>query len=374
MRLHCLTDATGTTNVGRFNYISIYPWWQVQVTNTNNTITLTTGSTPGTNILIPGTTNNIIWANALNNATNIQNAINSLGATGGTVHIPAGTFMIAQANPDEGNDAWQNSAISILTDNIVIAGAGQTETTLIAYNLATTIFSLGQNSNAISAQCTNFTLRDLTLEGQPHREVSGSTSTVYNASNFIPYAGEGATGDLTVFYGPASNQFSYNILITNCQFLSDDRLISIPFYVSDVMVRGCNFVPTGMTDTFGSNNVYTGNFTYADIEVSIYQQQAEGGYAANNMVVLENTYNGNCSLTTTNTLWTNYYWLAPDGLVWFQDCPNAFVARNIITNYALEAVQLANGPNSVVGNTYYTFVSAPYACALCFDAYDLNPT
>jgi hypothetical protein len=57
MRLHCLTDATGTTNVGRFNYISIYPWWQVQVTNTNNTITLTTGSTPGTNILIPGTTN-----------------------------------------------------------------------------------------------------------------------------------------------------------------------------------------------------------------------------------------------------------------------------------------------------------------------------
>jgi hypothetical protein len=93
-------------------------------------------------------------------------------------------------------------------------------------------------------------------------------------------------------------------------------------------------------------------------------------------VALENTYNGNSQIviTSTNTsvpvtqadfINTNVgTWFAPDGFIYFQQPGNTFIARNCITNNALEAVQLNAGPNSVVGNTFYTSVNDIASCAL----------
>jgi hypothetical protein len=349
MTLHCLTNAPGSTNVGRFNYISIYPWWQEGFTSTyTNTITVAELST------------NNDWVDAANNAAVIQQEIKALPATGGTVLLPAGTYLVAQANPDENKDAWYNAAVSILTNNVEIAGVGKNDTTLIAYNRATTVFCLGQAEGPggiqLLAQCTNFTLRDMTIEAQPHLAVTNVTSTVYEAGQFFP-AGNNDAGALTIFYGLSTNQYAYNVLVTNCQFLDADRSIVIPLCVSNVMVRACNFIPCGGMDTWGDTNVYTGqtNFT---VQVGIYGR----GGTNFNLVVLENTYNGNILLTNITTNTTD--WFAPNGFVWFQGEGNAFIARNFITNNALEAVQLNAGPNSVAGNTFYTLVSDGSCCAL----------
>jgi hypothetical protein len=365
MKLLCTNNAPGSTNVGRFNYISIYPWWHEGVTNITgtNTITLITNGSAGPNTLIPGTNNS--WYAATNNSIQIQNAVSSLNpVAGGEIILPAGTFLIAQLNPNEANDAYQNAAVSILGNNNEIKGQGETTTTLIAYNRATTVFSVGEDTHSNTAQCANFTLRDMTIEAQPHREVSGTTNTVYDAGMFIPTGGDGDAGALTIVYGlPAapSNEFAYNILVTNCQFLSADRSIVMPWFVSNVMVRDCNFIPSGLKDTWGSNNVYTGQ-TSLTYEVGI---EVRGG-SCYNLVVLSNTYDGNILITTTNSSY-EASWLAPDGLVYFQAEGNAFIAGNFITNNEREAVQLNAGPASVAGNTFYTLVNYGSCCAL--DAY-----
>jgi hypothetical protein len=77
---------------------------------------------------------------------------------------------------------------------------------------------------------------------------------------------------------------------------------------------------------------------------------------------MQNTFNGNSLLTGTNSALGS--WLAADGFVYFQAEGNVFVARNFITNNALEGVQLEAGPNSVVGNTFYTFANDGSCCAL----------
>ncbi len=62
-----------------------------------------------------------------------------------------------------------------------------------------------------------------------------------------------------------------------------------------------------------------------------------------NAVITGNTYIGNSALIAANTnALTNI--LAPDGFVWFQGYSgNVFVARNVISNNELEAVQLEGG-------------------------------
>ena len=123
------------------------------------------------------------------------------------------------------------------------------------------------------------------------------------------------------------------------------------------MIRACNFIPSGGMDTWGDTNVYTGQLNIL-FEVGIFVRSG-GCY---NLVVLENTYDGNILITNKNTNLPP--WIAPDGLVYFEQEGNAFIARNFITNYALEAVQLSGGPNSVVGNTFHTLVSHG-SCAHC---------
>jgi hypothetical protein len=128
------------------------------------------------------------------------------------------------------------------------------------------------------------------------------------------------------------------------------------------MVRECSFIGWGGYDTFGGNNVYAFGMTPYNLLVTIWDR----GVTAN-LVVLENGYNGNIQITNTNTSYTYGDRLAPDGFLYIQFASQVFVARNCISNYFLEAVQLNNGPNSLAGNIYYSLVSAPSSCALCLD-------
>ena len=348
MKLRCLANGTDGQHVGRFNYISIYPWWQAGFTSSYTN-----------SILEAHLSTNNDWMDATNNAAVIQKAIDTLPATGGTVLLPSGTFYVSQVRPCETNDAYRNSAISILTNNVDLAGAGKTNTTLIAYNRATTVLCLGIR-NDIPAQCTNFTLRDMTIEGQPHWAVSNITGTniIYDAEPLNPgqindlntnVTNGPTTGAQTVVYEHTSNEWPHNILITNCQFLHgwNSVMLNGPM-ISNVLVRACDFNMWSGSDTnFGNAGIFGG---------------------AMNLVVIENTFNGNMDLAPS----TNGYagtpqskWLAPPGFVWLIQGGNLFVARNSISNYYLEAVQVNAGPNSIVGNIFQTLVNVASCCALC---------
>jgi hypothetical protein len=359
MKLHCLTNAPYGTNVGRFNYISVYPYLPPP---TNGS-----GSTNISSSLLNTNTN---YISASNNAVVIQGAVNSLGSAGGIVQLPSGTYMVAQSNPNELTDAYSNAAVAILGNNVELAGAGSTNTYLVAYNRATTIFSLGKNQQGISAQCSNFTLCNMTIEGQPHEAVTNVTNVVYVPGPLFPSTNGPNAGALTILYGLNTSQFSYNILVTNCQFSNYDRAIVMNPPVSNVTVQACNFVPTGGIDTWGKTNVYTGQ-TNLVIETGIYGQPSQ----VYNVVVVNNTFNGNCSIPLTNTnttvpvtgqdfVNTNNGWFGPDGFAWFQSAGNVFLARNFITNNALEAFQMDQGPTTVVGNTFYTRINDGSCCAL----------
>jgi hypothetical protein len=67
-------------------------------------------------------------------------------------------------------------------------------------------------------------------------------------------------------------------------------------------------------------------------------------------------------------------WFATDFFVWFQQGGNIFIARNSISNYALEGIQLSGGPNSVVANSYATLVSDESCCALALSESDSGIT
>jgi hypothetical protein len=54
---------------------------------------------------------------------------------------------------------------------------------------------------------------------------------------------------------------------------------------------------------------------------------------------------------------------AGDGIVWFQEGGNWFVARNAVTNFGLEGVQFSAGPAAGVANDFGTMVSTPSTAA-----------
>jgi hypothetical protein len=362
MKLHCLGNGTDGAHVGRFNYISIYPWWQAGFASTNR-ITITQADL--------STNNN--WADAANNAAVIQSSVNAVGAAGGgTVSLPSGTYYVAQASPNETNDAWANAAVSILTNNIEIAGAGETNTTLIAFNRATTVFSLGGDWSH-PAPYSNLVIRSMTIEAQPHLAVFDVTNTTFELGQLFPTGYAGTQIFIDGYWGYPC-EFVHNILITNCQFLFGDFSITFGGYASNCLISHCDF------NVWGGTNVYTGatnsspantpNTTGFYGSVGIFGD----GTPDYNINILDNTYNGNTNLAPDTNNPFGYVstnatqMLAPNGFVYFQSGGNYFIARNTILNYELEGVQLSGGPSSVVGNTYYTLVSVGACCALAMNA------
>jgi hypothetical protein len=256
-----------------------------------------------------------------------------------------------------------------MSNNIEIAGAGKTNTALIAYNRATTVFCLGEDTeNGFRVQsCSNFTLRDMTIEAQPHLAVFNVTNTTFELGQLLP-AGGTYTGVLTCFFG--ATQFAHNLLFTNCQFLYGDVSIMVPDAVSNCLVTHCDF------NIWGGANVYTGatnNSPTNTLHTTSYNGSLGilgSATPVYNFNILENTYNGNTNLAPSPGNPFGYVstsgsqLLAPDGFVWFPGGGNFFIARNAIFNYGLEGIQLGAGPNAVVGNTYDTLISDGSCCAL----------
>ena len=313
--------------------------------------------------MIPNATN---WLAATNNSIQISNAVSSLDPVfGGRVVIPPGTFYMAQyyPPPDETANALFNAAVRIYGDNVEICGSSQSLTTLVAYNRATTIFTVGAGGYYL---CTNFTLRDMTLEGAQHLAVNStnSTMTVYEKGELQPVVNVDDTGSLVAVYARRSIPGlplipAVNILISNCTFRHAYRSLALEG-VSNCIVRQCQFYPWDSNSLFDgeTNNLATTPNTVdrANNNVSIMA-------SAFNVIIVENIYNGNSTRTNINTNTFGYF--GPDGFVWLQSGGNAFVARNAITNYMLEAIQVNAGPNAVVANTEYSLLSVQGCCGLC---------
>jgi hypothetical protein len=338
--------------VGRFNYMTVYPWWTPPTAGPEtNYVTLTAG-------------NNFLTAS--NNAYLIQSAINGLPSTGGTVWITnIGTFYVAQPNPNEQNDAWLNAVANVTNNNIAIRGAGMTNTVLVGYNRATTIFYLGEDIHTKLAQCTNFTLRDITLQSQPHMAVNpaNATTTVYETGELQPLGRPYFynTGALTVFNGMNSTTFAYNILVTNCEFLNADVSIVIPGQVSNILVRACNFITWQGTNGYvpgqcNSNIPNSGPYYFG---VGIYERAPRAGWPCN-IGVMESSFNGNPNLTNYMTNQEG----AANGFIFYQEGGNWFALRNFVTNNAEEGMQFESGPAAVAGNTFYSWANNYACCAL----------
>ncbi len=255
MKLRFLTNGTDGTNVGRFNYISVYPYW--------------THAGPGptqTNIPTSALSTNSDWGDAVANAAAIQSAINSLAGAGGTVVIPPGTYYVAQVNPNDANDAWSNAAVYITNCNVAIAGSNNPS--LIAFDRSTALFSVGVNASQVYTHCTNFTLRDLTLVGQPHlvSTNSGSSYTnIYELGQLLP-VGYNRNGTLVYIAGDQTSfpiQFMSDSLFSNCVFLHGDRSIAFYGYTSNCLITACTFLPWDSTNywTAGMNSPPTQNTT-----------------------------------------------------------------------------------------------------------------
>jgi hypothetical protein len=75
---------------------------------------------------------------------------------------------------------------------------------------------------------------------------------------------------------------------------------------------------------------------------------------------VENTWTNIGTVANTN----NSQVVAADGFVWLQTGGNAFIGRNAIGNYEMEAIQLNAGPSTVVGNVNSTVVNMCGACGV----------
>jgi hypothetical protein len=306
--------------------------------------------------------NNFLTAS--NNAYLLQTAISSVASTGGgTVSISSGTYYVAQSSPNEANDAYENAAASILGTNIEIRGAGMTSTVLVGYNRATTVFYLGRDANGHLAQCTNFTLRDITLQAQPHMAVNptNAITTVYETGQLQPQT-DYDTGALAVIRGSNSTTFAYNILVTNCEFLNADTSLVIPGEVSNVLVRACNFITWQGTNGYvpGQVNNPPTNTPNTRAYFGGVGMYVEADGSAYNIGVMESSFDGN---PNTNSYITNQLGAA-NGFLLFQQGGNWFALRNFVTNNAEEAMQFNAGPTAVAGNTFYSWANNSACCAL----------
>jgi hypothetical protein len=218
---------------------------------------------------------------------------------------------------------------------------------------------------------TNFTLRDLTLEGRPHlvatNNGAGSYVTFWETGALDP--GSFATGNLVVFGGnPATVPVpSVNLLFSNCVFRNPslDGLFGDAACVDNVAVRHCDFL---FRD--GTNGTYPHPRFITNTSISTTITNPYGGVGfmtracnnrgARNVLVLDCTYNGNPGMIANNSTYYNND--SGDGLLWYQEGGNWFAARNVISNYGLEGMQFNAGPAAAAGNTFRTWVSGN-ACA-----------
>ncbi len=374
MTLHCLANSGSTNYVGRFNYISIYPWWAPPPQYA--------WGSPQSNYLGSLSSNNGVatWAAATTNAALIQAKLNAVANSGGgLIQIPPGTYYLAQTSPNETNPFYQNLAVYGYGTNVEIAGAGRDSTFLVGYNRATTLFSFGLDSGGYSLPYANVALRDLTIEARTQMAVSNvdggyitGTEVAFDANPFYsnqtndhdPALINGLdTGVPVAFSSYLPNQWPNNILITNCHFTLGENQVFLNDYLA--------------TNASGHTVSYTG-LSNALIVANVFDMTRTNGPFDNcgvfgsgvNVVVVSNSFQGNTNLSPTTNIYVSTAIgqnRSGGGLVWIQSGGNVFVGRNIVTNYTVEAVQVNAGPNAVAGNSFYSLISDDRTCALCAD-------
>jgi hypothetical protein len=149
-------------------------------------------------------------------------------------------------------------------------------------------------------------------------------------------------------------------------FVHGDRSIQFEGYNSNCLVTACTFLPWDATNYFtGATNQYPTNTSYTAPNGGSRLGIFGNGDPNYNLSIIGNTYIGNSAATNTN--YTDN--IGPDGFVLCQTEGNVFIARNSISNYALEGIQLNAGPNAVIGNTYNTMLS--YGSGL--DVFGVDP-
>lgn len=275
---------------------------------------------------------------------------------------------MTQANPDDTGGLFLNAALAVTNSDIVLAGTNSagSKTMLISDDRATTLLSVGSDQANHSFFVTNFSLRDITLVGQPHLAARTNTSAPYG------YTNQYAIGQLDAIpsgclVSLSKNLWCYDILISNCVFLNSIQTIVPNSLVSNLMIRDCMFVPWNETNSFDrttNSNDPSHTVPWAFNEAAIYG-------SADNVVIIENGYNGNSILAPTNSNIYGYIntnsaqQCAQDGFIWLQYGGNNFIAQNSISNWEVEAVQLNSGPTAVVANRYYSLIDGRASCALC---------
>jgi hypothetical protein len=342
------TNTGSATYVGRFDYMTVYPWW--------NPPTFPTSPSNYVSGLLTGSD----FLTASNNAYIIQTNVNYVeGMDGGVVAIEQGTFYVAQANPNEAQDAWFNAVVGLTNSNIKICGAG-TNTLLIGYNRATTMVYIGRNQNGSPGQCHDIQLQNLTFQARPHLAVNTNdrTQVVYQPGMLLQPGG--TTGALATLLGETPSAFAYNILFTNCQFVDADRSIDSGGNTSNVLIQSCNFVQFE-----GTNGIYFPGSNNPSIQYSSSDNHFLVGILGQssnyNIGVLGCSYNGNPNFSnqiTSNPNLTNYIanqFGAGNGLFFSQNGGNFFLLRNFITNNAEEAINFYAGPVTAAGNTFWSW-------------------
>jgi len=355
-----LVGGGGSGYVMKFNYTSIYPSWNEGVTNTNV-------------ITVTGLTNNLCdWMTASSNTLRIQFAIDQAAAAGGgIVAIQAGTYYVAAREiTDESNYSIYNTADFIYPNNVVIQGAGKTNTILVAHNRAVTIFYVGFKFNGVgsvlSFAVTNFALQDLTLEASPHWVYDATNTNQRTWEDGALWRGAesfGFPGCLMRGNGVGESQPMNNVLVTRCRFENSPSCdISIPYATTHFLSISNDF----LYRVDGTNGGYTGQITDHSrgttvsndtwgVAIFVNPSAAQN----NNLDVVACNFNGHVNPTNTDTSFP------ADGILWCQsEGGNWFAARNTITNYGLEAIQWNSGPAAAVQNSFSTYISTPSTCAL----------
>jgi hypothetical protein len=367
-----LVGGVSSGYVMKFNYTSIYPSWNEGVPNIVTNITV-----------VPLYSNRCDWATANSNAVSIQNTIDQLNTLnpdqGGVVSIPAGTYYVASLQvTDETSDFTHNTADFIYSNNVVIQGAGKTNTVLIAQNRAVTIFNVGWKFNGVGIPATpvpvtNFTLQNLTLEGSPHwvYDATSANQRTWEDGGFRPghmigtnFVSGFPVGCLLFGLGLNASQSLNNVLVANCLFKNSPN--------NDIVSNGnlTDFLSISNDFLFrvdGTNGGYTGIITKQSLTTTNWPVWGLGIYVqaegAVNLNLIACNFNGHVNPTNTDPSWL------ADGILWCQaayliPAGNWFAARNTITNYGFEAIQWNSGPAAAVQNRFSTYASTTSTCAL----------
>lgn len=347
--------------VGRFNYISVYP-------------AVSPNGFPAYTATATLVTTNIgqDLATAQANSRMLQAAVDNVFTHGGgTVFIPAGTYVLAQQKGD--GAAWEapqatgaaNAAVILLKyatgnslgSNIRISGDPNGGTVLVSHNRATTLFWMPNwFGYPQTGAFRNVTFEHLTLKGRPHTLWNGQ----YEPGWFFNDAAYAGAGSLIVA-GTVNERFQ-NLHIHDCHFVNPSVCAIILCGVENVLIERNEFeclngeVPDGEPVQYNAQLLHPQTRVLPTGGIGVFGS----GTPNHNVVVIDNIYDGRPGLTTDQA-----DVFSMDGLVWFQSGGNWFVSGNIILHYGLEAVQFNGGPGAVVGNVFETTQRCGSTCALC---------